>query len=134
MEMDRDDEAGEGDESDYDEVDEPPESYTVKTEPVDRDQPMRDAQSTPAPREISPLPKATVNGSTKQSISSIIDRHPDTPESEPRDALASLPPSESVSQAPTPFPEQTPTVPAKRKYEYSLDKENAEPKEVSGAE
>lgn len=126
--LDRDDETGEGDESDYEEGEEVPEHYGVKTESVDRDQPMRDAQPTPAPREVSPLPKP-VNGSTKQSISSIIDRTPDTPESEPRGALASLPPSESVSQAPTPLPETT--VPAKRKYEYSPEKENAEPKEGS---
>ncbi|KAJ5133467.1 hypothetical protein N7526_004832 [Penicillium atrosanguineum] len=77
---------------------------------------------------LTPLrpPNPILNGSIKQSILSIIDR---TPELEPRDALASLPTSESISQGPTPHPGQT--VPSKRKYEYSPEKENTEPKEGS---
>lgn len=101
-------------------------SYRVKTEVTERSIP--DAEDAPLPRDASTPPKPVFNGSIKQSISSIIDR---TPETE-REALASLPPSESTSQGPTPHPE--PTVPAKRKYEYSPEKENTEPKEGSTAE
>ncbi|KAJ5233050.1 hypothetical protein N7468_006006 [Penicillium chermesinum] len=96
--LDREDETGEGDESDYDDV-EDSEPYPVKTEGVDRDHPVRDVQATPGARDLSPSP------------------NPEAP--------ASLPPSESVSQTHTPLPE--PAVPAKRKFEYSPDKENAEP-------
>lgn len=102
-------------------------SDRVKAEVTERA--MSDAEDSPLPRDVSTPPKPILNGSIKQSISSIIDR---TPELEPREALASLPPSESILQGPTPHLEQT--VPAKRKYEYSPEKENTEPKEGSAAE
>lgn len=106
------------------------ESYPVKAEPTER--PVPDAVETPASQDspLPPKPGANGSGSTKQSISSIIDR---TPDSEPREALASLPPSESISQRYSPHPTEQ-TVPAKRKYEYSPEKENTEPKERSTAE
>lgn len=103
------------------------ESYRVKTEVTERSIP--DLEGSPVPLDTSTPPKPILNGSIKQSISSIIDR---TPELEPREALASLPPSESISQGPTPHLEQT--VPAKRKYEYSPEKENTKPKEGSTTE
>lgn len=112
------------------EMDESHDEYRVKTEATDRSMP--DSEDTSAREEPSPHPKPLLNGSTKQSIHSIIDR---TPETESREALASLPPSEPTSQGPTPLPE--PTVPAKRKYEVSppaSEKENAEPKEGSTME
>lgn len=125
--MDQEGEPQDGDlDSEYEEGEgeEPREEpYHVKAETMDRSIP--DADDTPTP----PRPAPTTNGSTKQSISSIIDQ---TPESEPREALASLPPSESLSQGPT---EQS--IPAKRKYEYSppvAEKENTEPKEGPAAE
>jgi hypothetical protein len=102
------------------------EPYRVKTEITERSIP--DAEDAPAAHDTSTPPIPVPNGSIKQTISSIIDS---TPETE-RAALASLPPSESISQGPTLHPEQT--VPAKRKYEYSPEKENTEPKEGSTAE
>lgn len=132
--MDPDGETQDGElESEYDEVeaeeprDEPPYPNTIKTENPVRS--LLDAEEVPpARREIdtstSTPPKPAPNVSTKQSISSIIDR---TPDPEPREALASLPPSESIVQGPS---EQT--IPVKRKYEYSprsAEKENTEPKE-----
>ncbi|KAJ5438655.1 uncharacterized protein N7458_009653 [Penicillium daleae] len=105
------------------------EMYRVKTEATERSLP--NPEDTPASQDASPIPpKPTINGSVKQSISSIIDR---TPESEPREALASLTPSESVSQGPT-LVSLEQSVPAKRKYEYSPEKENTEPKEGSATE
>lgn len=95
-------------------------SYPVKVEANERL--ILDQAETPAPRD-SPLAPKPIHGSTKQSISSIIDR---TPETEPREALASIPPSESVSQSHSPLLTEQ-TVPAKRKYEYSPEKENTEP-------
>ncbi|KAJ5112406.1 hypothetical protein N7532_000451 [Penicillium argentinense] len=115
--------------SESEEMDESQDEYRIKTEVT------ADSEGTHTPREVpSPLPKPTTNGSTKQSIHSIIDR---TPETEPREALTSLPPSEPASQVPTPLPEQA--VPAKRKFEYTppasvSEKENTEPKEGSGPE
>lgn len=112
------------------EMDESHDEYRIKTEAIDRS--MLDSEDTPAREEPSPLAKPVLNGSAKQSIHSIIDQ---TPETEPREALASLPPSEPTSQGPTPLPE--PTVPAKRKYEISppaSEKENTEPKEGSTVE
>ncbi|KAJ5143877.1 uncharacterized protein N7515_002664 [Penicillium bovifimosum] len=97
-------------------------SYRVKAEVLDRFMP--DAEGTPIDSAATP-PKPAQSASTKQSISSIIDRTPDT---EPREALATLPPSESV-QGPSPTPTES-SVPAKRKYEFSpptAEKENAEP-------
>lgn len=130
--MDQDGEPGDGDlDSEYEEGEgEEPreESYHVKTETTERSIPdADDASSTP--------PKPALNGSTKQSISSIIDRAPD-PES--REALASLAPSESLSQGQGQGqgPMES-SVPLKRKYEYSppgAEKENTEPKEGSVAE
>ncbi|OQE27925.1 hypothetical protein PENFLA_c005G05883 [Penicillium flavigenum] len=98
-------------------------SYRVKTEVLDRFMP--DAEGTPIDSAAATPPKHAVNGSTKQSISSIIDR---TPETEPREALATLPPSESGVQGPSPTPTES-SVPSKRKYEFSpaAEKENAEP-------
>lgn len=85
-------------------------------------------RSIPDADEPSPPPKPALNGSTKQSISSIIDR---TPELEPREALTPAR-SEMISQG---LREQS--IPAKRKYEYSppgAEMENTEPKEGSTAE
>ncbi|CAI7572361.1 unnamed protein product [Penicillium discolor] len=99
-------------------------SYRVKTEVLDRFMP--DAEGTPIESAAATPPKHAVNGSTKQSISSIIDR---TPETEHREALATLPPSESGIQGPSPTPTES-SVPLKRKYEFSppaAEKENAEP-------
>ncbi|CAG8883965.1 unnamed protein product [Penicillium nalgiovense] len=99
-------------------------SYRVKTEVLDRFMP--DAEGTPIDLAAATPPKHAVNGSTKQSISSIIDRAPET---EPREALATLPPSESGVQGPSPTPTES-SVPSKRKYEFSplaAEKENAEP-------
>ncbi|KAJ6179503.1 hypothetical protein N7519_009964 [Penicillium mononematosum] len=98
-------------------------SYRVKTEVLERFMP--DAEVTPIDSAAATPPKHAVNGSTKQSISSIIDR---TPETEPREALATLPPSESGVQGPSPTPTES-SVPSKRKYEFSpaAEKENAEP-------
>ncbi|KAJ5938626.1 hypothetical protein N7466_001760 [Penicillium verhagenii] len=125
---------GDGDEdldSDPEESEDSPESYRVKTEGSDR-LGLSDAHDIiPGPHDMSPvpIPKLSLHGSVKQSISSIIDR---TPEPEHREALASLGPSEPVSQVPTPILEQT--VPVKRKFEYSPEKENTEPKEGSATE
>lgn len=123
-ELESEDEEGEGEEL-------RDESYPVKTETTDRSMP--DADNPLAARDISTPPKPAVNGSTKQSISSIIDR---TPESEPREALASLPSSESIAQGAPSHPTEQ-IVPFKRKYEYSpavAEKENTEPKEGSATE
>ncbi|KAJ5542264.1 hypothetical protein N7461_008267 [Penicillium sp. DV-2018c] len=97
-------------------------SYRVKTEVLDRFMP--DAEGTPIESAPTP-PKPAPPASTKQSISSIIDRTPDT---EHREALATLPPSESV-QGPSPTPTES-SVPSKRKYEFSppaAEKENERP-------
>ncbi|KAJ6103719.1 hypothetical protein N7486_003941 [Penicillium sp. IBT 16267x] len=128
--MDHDGDQDEDMESDPEESEDSPESYRVKTEGSDR-LGISEAQDTPGPHDMSPVPaqKPALNGSVKQSISSIIDR---TPEPEPREALASLAPSEPVSQNHTPILEQT--VPVKRKFEYSPEKENTEPKEGSATE
>ncbi|KAJ5473880.1 hypothetical protein N7475_003446 [Penicillium sp. IBT 31633x] len=90
--------------------------YPVKTEALDRFMP--DAEGTP-------IESPATIGSTKQSISSIIDR---TPETEPREALATMPSSESITQGPSPTPTES-SVPSKRKYEFtsSAEKENAQP-------
>lgn len=105
------------------------EVYRVKTEVTERSLP--DAEHTPVSQDASPIPpKPVLNGSIKQSISSIIDR---TPDSEPREALASLTPSEAISQGPT-LVSMEQSIPAKRKYEYSPEKENTEPKEGSAME
>lgn len=98
-------------------------SYRVKTEVLDRFMP--DAEGTPIEPAAATPPKHAANGSTKQSISSIIDR---TPETESREALATLPPSESGIQGPSPTSTES-SVPSKRKYEFSppAEKENAEP-------
>lgn len=126
------DEAGEELDSDSEmDIEDSPESYRVKTEaPPESHLPLNE-HDTPGPHDMSPVPRPAPNGlSTKQSISSIIDRTSEPePEQESREALASLPPSEPVSQGPTPIPEQT--IPVKRKFEYSPEKENAEPKEGS---
>lgn len=102
------------DEMDSDSEIEP--EYGVKTELLDRFMP--DAEGTPTES----TPPKPMNGSTKQSIMSIIDR---TPETE-REALAALPSADPQG----PPPESS--VPSKRKYEYSpptAEKENAEPNE-----
>jgi hypothetical protein len=128
--MDRDMDPEDADLESESEMDESHDEYRVKTEATDHS--MHDSEDPSAREEPSPLPKHMLNGSTKQSIHSIIDR---TPETEPREALASLPPSEPTSQGPTPLPEST--VPAKRKYELSppaSEKENTEPKEGSTVE
>ncbi|KAJ5408003.1 hypothetical protein N7509_001886 [Penicillium cosmopolitanum] len=128
--MDRDMDPEDADLESESEMDESHDEYRVKTEATDHS--MRDSEDPSGREEPSPLPKHILNGSTKQSIHSIIDRTPDT---EPREALASLPPSEPTSQGPTPLPEST--VPAKRKYELSppaSEKENTEPKEGSTVE
>jgi hypothetical protein len=128
--MDRDIDPEDADLESESEMDESHDEYRVKMEATDRSMP--DSEDTPAREEPSPIPKHMLNGSTKQSIHSIIDR---TPESEPREALASLPPSEPTSQGPTPIPEST--VPAKRKYELSppaSEKENTEPNQASTVE
>lgn len=105
------------------------EIYRIKTEATERS--LLDAEHIPASQDASPIPpKPVLNGSIKQSISSIIDR---TPDSEPREALASLTSSEPVSQGPNPVSMEQ-SVPAKRKYEYSAEKENTEPKEGSTTE
>ncbi|KAJ5738896.1 hypothetical protein N7493_002051 [Penicillium malachiteum] len=125
--MDHDGEPGDELDSDSElDGEDSPDSYRVKTEMSDH--PLSEHHDTPGPHDLSPVPKPVLpHGlSTKQSISSIIDR---TPEPESREALASLPPSESLSQGPTPIPEQT--IPVKRKFEYSPEKENTEPKERS---
>ncbi|KAJ5171448.1 uncharacterized protein N7500_004231 [Penicillium coprophilum] len=99
-------------------------SYRVKTEVLDRF--MLDGEGTPIDSAAATPPKHTVNGSTKQSISSIIDR---TPETDSREVLATIPPSESGIQGPSPTPTES-SVPSKRKYEFSppaAEKENAEP-------
>ncbi|KAK5806452.1 hypothetical protein VI817_000710 [Penicillium citrinum] len=121
--MDRDIDPEEELESESD-MDESHDEYRVKTEVTDRSMPENEEIS---PREEpSPLTKPVLNGSIKQSIHSIIDR---TPETEPREALTSLPPSEPTSQGPTPLSEST--IPAKRKYEVpsprASEKENTEP-------
>lgn len=109
-------------------------SLRVKTEATDRPMPDADDSSvTPAPPATLTPPKPVVNGSTKQSISSIIDR---SPEPDSREALASLPSSESLALGPLPPPPapSTSSVPSKRKYEYSppaAEKENTEPREGS---
>lgn len=108
-------EEGEGDEAREEQ------QYGVKTETTDRSIPDADETATP--------PKPALNGSTKQSISSIIDS---APESEPREALASLRRSESIPQAAI-----EPSIPAKRKHEYSspaAEKENTEPKRGSATD
>ena len=118
-------------ESDSEDGEEMPGSYRVKSEMAERSMP--DPSETPAPHDMSPIPRPAINGSTKHSISSIIDR---TPDPGPREALASLPRSESISQGPTPMSTEQ-TVPAKRKYEYSppgAEKENKEPKDGSATE
>ncbi|KAJ5373211.1 hypothetical protein N7517_005217 [Penicillium concentricum] len=99
-------------------------SYRVKTEVLDRFMP--DAEGTPIDSAAATPPKHAINGSTKQSISSIIDR---TPETDSREVLATLPTSESGIQGPSPTPTES-SVPSKRKYEFSppaAEKENAEP-------
>lgn len=121
---------GEGDDLDSDsemdvEGEDSPESYRVKTEMPER---PSDSHDIPAQHDMSPVPNPTNGLSTKQSISSIIDR---SPEPESREALASLPPSDSVPQGPAPTES---TVPVKRKFEYSPEKENTEPKEGSTTE
>ncbi|KAJ5569782.1 uncharacterized protein N7459_009212 [Penicillium hispanicum] len=121
--VDHDGEPEEGDvESEGDEGEElREESYPVKAEAIERSLP--EPEQTPAPSDTSLPPKPAI----KQSISSIIDR---TPETEPREALASIPPSESAPQGPTPILIEQ-SVPAKRKYEYTppvAEKENTEPK------
>ncbi|KAJ5556249.1 hypothetical protein N7513_002090 [Penicillium frequentans] len=128
--MDHDGDQDEDMESDPEESEDSPESYRVKTEVSDR-LGIPEVQDTPGSHDMSPVPvqKSVLNGSVKQSISSIIDR---TPEPEPREALASLGPSEPVSQNHTPILEQT--VPVKRKFEYSPEKENTEPKEGPATE
>ncbi|KAJ5320169.1 hypothetical protein PENANT_c025G03545 [Penicillium antarcticum] len=129
MDQDLGDGDGDGDEMDSDsEADEP---YRVKTELPDRDRYMPDAEGTPVDsfNAASTPPKPALlngNGSTKQSISSIIDR---TPDSEPREALAHLPASEAVVQGPSPTPTESSISGLKRKFEYSQpEKENTEPK------
>ncbi|KAJ5825139.1 hypothetical protein N7447_007479 [Penicillium robsamsonii] len=99
-------------------------SYRVKTEVIDRFMP--EAEGTPIESAAVTSPKHATNGSTKQSISSIIDR---TPETDSREVLATLPTSESGIQGPSPTPTES-SVPSKRKYEFSppaAEKENAEP-------
>lgn len=113
--------------SEGEEGDEPrDEQYPVKDEIIERSLP--EPEPTPAPSDTSLPPKPVTNGSTKQSISSIIDR---TPETDLRDALVSRPYSESIPQGPTPVSREQ-SVPAKRKYEHTppaAEKENTEPKE-----
>jgi hypothetical protein len=92
--------------------------YRVKTETTDRF--MSDAEGTPT-ETTPPKPAA----STKQSIMSIIDRTPETDsvrlaafgDREALSALASVDAQGAGESA----------VPSKRKFEYSPDKENAEP-------
>jgi hypothetical protein len=125
-----DDEGHEDLDSEPEDSEEPrDEIYRVKTEVTERSLP--DPEDTPVSHDASPIPpKPLMNGSIKQSISSIIDR---TPDSEPREALAPLIPSEPSSQGLTPVSMEQ-SIPAKRKYEYSPEKENTEPKEGSATE
>lgn len=89
------------------------------------DDPLRRESDTSTP----PKPAAHTNGSAKQSISSIIDR---TPESERREALVPIPRSDSMAQG---HWDGEQSIPVKRKYEYEFEspvaekeKENTEPK------
>jgi hypothetical protein len=125
---------GDGDEMDSDseaDIDRDP-PYRVKAELPDRDRYMPDAEGTPvdSSNAATPPKPAFLNGgigSTKQSISSIIDR---TPDSEPREVLAHLPPSEAVGQGPSPTPTESSVSGLKRKFEYSQpEKENTEPRD-----
>ncbi|KAJ5747594.1 uncharacterized protein N7511_009290 [Penicillium nucicola] len=130
-----DQDLGDGDVEEMDsdsEADDREPTYRVKTELPDRDRYMPDAEGTPvdSSHAASTPPKPVFFngiGSTKQSISSIIDR---TPDSEPREVLAHLPSSEAVVQGPSPTPTESSVSGLKRKYEYSQpEKENTEPKD-----
>lgn len=127
VEQERDGEVDSDDERD----DEDLESYRATLENGERsvsdaDESRRRGSDTSTPPK--PQPHPTVNGATKQSISSIIDR---SPGSEPREALASIPPSESMAPG-----HADQSIPAKRKYEYSspvAEKENTEPRKRATA-
>ncbi|KAJ5963735.1 uncharacterized protein N7479_003611 [Penicillium vulpinum] len=86
-------------------------SYRVKTEVLDRFMP--EAEGTPMDSTAATPPST----------------QPTDQPSNSREALATLPPSESGIQGPSPTPTES-SVPSKRKYEFSpsaAEKENAEP-------
>lgn len=100
------------------------EMYRMKTEASERH--MLDGQRTPESQNASPIPaRPTMSSSNKPSISSIIDRTPDSGSG--RETLSSVPSSDSLSQGLTPVSMEQ-SVPLKRKYEYSPEKENTEPR------
>ncbi|KAF7716229.1 Uncharacterized protein PECH_005104 [Penicillium ucsense] len=106
------------------------EMYRMKTEASERH--MIDGQRTPESQNASPVPpRPTMGSSNKPSISSIIDRTPDSGSG--RETLSSAPSSESLSQGLTPVSMEQ-SVPLKRKYEYSPGKENAELRMGSASE
>ncbi|KAJ5907487.1 hypothetical protein N7495_000169 [Penicillium taxi] len=113
-------------ESESEESDERDEPYPVKRETIERSLPDADEPSLDTPPF--PRPSMNMNGSTKHSISSLIDR---TPELDHREILASLPSSDPAmtTQVATPVSMEQSVVPAKRKYEYTppSEKENTEP-------
>ncbi|KDE77757.1 hypothetical protein AO1008_03867 [Aspergillus oryzae 100-8] len=93
----------------------------VKTEAADRTLPV---PTVPFPHPEEPSKARKLNNSTKQSISSIIDRDP---EDEPRERLVSIPPRpvEALSRA---SPEQKPSIPNEAEVSRP-DERNQEPNE-----
>lgn len=109
--------------SDDDEGEQEPSSYDpVKTESSDRSYPAPSSSvqqsRTPQPEEAVAAPKT--NGSTKQSISSIIDRNPDEDEPMP-------PPPPETSRSGS----QGQTTPVKEGSASQSDRESSESKETS---
>lgn len=111
--------------SDDDEGDQEPSSYPVKAEASDRPYPAAPSSSsvqqksrTPQPEESAAVPKT--NGSTKQSISSIIDRNPEEDEPMPP------PPPETTRSV-----SQEQTTPIKEGSASQSDRESSESKETS---
>ncbi|GCB25053.1 hypothetical protein AAWM_07938 [Aspergillus awamori] len=100
----------------------------VKTEASERTLPAPPATMPAAPEQI-PVPRT--NGSTKQSISSIIDRDP---EDEPRGRLSSIPPrpAEAPIQA---SPDQKPSIKDEAEFPrpHENEKENTQPKDTTEA-
>ncbi|KAG2412446.1 hypothetical protein HFD88_010003 [Aspergillus terreus] len=104
--------------------DEEQREHTVKTESTERSLP---AHAAPFPPPDEPVKASRLNGSTKQTISSIIDREPDD---EPRERPASIPPVQPES-AVLPSPEQKSVVREEEPKSADSEKENTEPKDVS---
>ncbi|PYH89640.1 hypothetical protein BO71DRAFT_336176 [Aspergillus ellipticus CBS 707.79] len=101
----------------------------VKTEASDRMLPAPPLAMAPAPEQI-PIPR--MNGSTKQSISSIIDRDP---VEVPRERLNSIPPR-PVEQPPMQVsPDHKPSIKDEAEFPrpHENEKENTEPKETAEA-